>query len=86
MITAFNSEPIYMGTDVTEYNRICDILEKNKIPYKTQTLSADERVGIRNFRGHGVTVGADIRELYEYSIRVRKADLENVQWLVAGKK
>ena len=81
MITAFNSEPIYEGTDVTEYNRICDILEENKIPYKAQTSSSDERVGIRNFRGHGVTVGVDIRELYEYSIRVRKADLENAKCL-----
>ena len=26
MITVFNGETIYEGTDVTEYNRICDIL------------------------------------------------------------
>jgi len=85
MITAFNSAPIYEGTDVTEYNRICDILKENKIPYKPRTTCTDESVGIRRFRGHGVTTGMDIKELYEYSIRVRKADLKQAKWLVAGK-
>lgn len=85
MITAFNSTEIYTGTDVTEYDRICDILEENKIPYKTQTFCTDRQTGERRFHGHGITVGMDIRELYEYSIRVCKADLENVKWLVAGK-
>ncbi len=85
MITAFNSTEIYAGRDVTEYNRICDILEENKIPYKTQTFCTDRQTGERRFRGHGITTGVDIKELYEYSVRVRKADWENVKWLVAGK-
>lgn len=34
MITVFNGETIYEGTDVTEYNRICDILSDYKIRYK----------------------------------------------------
>ena len=85
MITAFNSTEIYAGTDVTEYNRICDILEENKIPYKTQTFCTDRQTAERRFRGHGITTGVDIKELYEYSVRVRKADWENVKWLVVGK-
>ena len=85
MITMFNSAPIYVGMDVTEYNRICNILSDNKIRYKTHTTSTDGSAGVRRFRGHGVTTGMDIKELYEYSIRVRKEDLENVQWLVAKK-
>ena len=86
MITMFNSAPIYVGKDVTEYNRICNILSDNKICYKTYATSTDGSAEVRRFRGHGVTLGVDIKELYEYSIRVRKEDLENVQWLVAGKK
>ena len=85
MITMFNSAPIYVGTDVTEYNRICNILSDNKIRYKTHTTSTDGSAEVRRFRGHGVTLSVDIKELYEYSIRVCKADLENVKWLVAGK-
>lgn len=85
MITMFNSAPIYVGTDVTEYNRICNILSDNKIRYKTHTTSTDGSVEVRRFRGHGVTLSVDIKELYEYSIRVCKADLENVKWLVAEK-
>ena len=83
MITAFNSEPIYEGTDVIEYNRICNILEENKIPYKTHTSSTDGSAGVRRFRGHGVTIGTDIRELYEYSICVRKEELEQAKRLVS---
>ncbi len=86
MITAFNSTEIYAGKDVTEYNRICDMLEENKIPYKTQTFCADGQTGMRRFRGHGITIGTDIRELYEYSIRIRKEDLENAQWLISAKQ
>lgn len=85
MITAFNGATIYVGTDAAEYNHICEILSAHKIQYKTHTTSTDERPGIRNFRGHGVTLGADIRGLYEYSIRVRREDLEKAKWLVAGK-
>ncbi len=85
MITAFNSESVYEGRDVTEYNRICDILEENKIPYKTHTSSTDGSTGVRRFRGHGITTGMDVKELYENSIRVRKEDLENAKWLVAKK-
>lgn len=81
MLTAFNSAPIYEGRDVTEYNRICDILEKNKIPYKAHTTSTDGSAGERRFRGHGVTTGMDIKELYEYSICVHKADFENAKCL-----
>lgn len=83
MITVFNSAPVYAGTDVTEYNRICDILSDNKIRYKTHTTSTDESAGVRRFRGHGATIGVDIRELYEYSIRVRKEDLEQAKGLVS---
>lgn len=32
--------------------------------------------------GHGATIGIDSKELYEYSIRVRKEDLENAKWLI----
>ena len=81
MITMFNSAPIYVGKDVTEYNRICDILEENKIPYKAHTSSTDGSAGKRRFRGHGITTGMDIRELYGYSIRVRKENLENAKCL-----
>ncbi len=82
MITALNSTELYVGRDVTEYNRICDILEENKIPYKTHTMSTDASAGVRRFRGHGATIGIDSKELYEYSIRVRKEDLENAKWLI----
>lgn len=82
MITALNSTELYVGTDVTEYNRICDILEENKIQYKAQTFCTDGQTGVRRFRGHEATIGIDIKELYEYSIRVRKEDLENTKWLI----
>ena len=82
MITALDSTELYVGRDVTEYNRICDILEENKIPYKTHTMSTDASAGVRRFRGHGATIEIDSKELYEYSIRVRKEDLENAKWLI----
>ena len=62
MITMFNSAPIYVGTDVTEYNRICNILSDNKIRYKTHTTSTDGSAEVRRFRGHGVTLSVDIEE------------------------
>ena len=83
MITVFSSAPVYEGTDVAEYKRICDILSDNKIRYKTHTTSTDGSAGARRFRGHGVTTGVEIRELYEYSIRVRREDLEQAKWLVS---
>lgn len=85
MITGFNGATIYEGTDVTEYNRICEMLSTHKIRYKTHTTSMDERTGVRNFRGHGVTTGVDTKELYQYSICVRREDLEKAKRLVAGK-
>ena len=85
MITALNGTIIYEGTDVTEYNHICDILSEHQIQYKTYTTGTDERTGVRNFRGHGITSGVDTKELYQYSIRVRREDLEKAKWLVEGK-
>ena len=79
MITVFNGETIYEGTDVTEYNRICDILSDYKIRYKAHTT------GVRRFYGHGVTTDVDTKELYQYSIRVHREDLEKAKRLVAGK-
>ena len=49
MITVFNGETIYEGTDVTEYNRICDILSDYKIRYKAHTTGTDESTGVRRF-------------------------------------
>ena len=82
MITAFNSTEIYTGRDVTEYNRICDILEENKIPYKIY-LSEDELPKQwYNVRGHGSTIGIDSKELYEYSVCIRKEDMVNAKRLI----
>ncbi len=85
MIAAFSGTTIYEGTDVTEYNRICEMLSTHKIRYKTHTTSTDKRTGVRNFRGHGVTTGVDTKELYQYSICVRREDMEKAKRLVAGK-
>ena len=85
MITVFNGETIYEGTDVTEYNRICDILSDYKIRYKAHTTGTDESTGVRRFYGHGMTTDVDTKELYQYSIRVHREDLEKAKRLVAGK-
>lgn len=79
MITLFNSETAYIGTDIKKFNEMRDYLELHKIKYKYKTTS---RMG--SWTGHGVTrslgtAGNSMDSLCEYEILVHKKDYEKVR-------
>lgn len=76
MITFFNSETVYIGTDLQKASEVRDQLDTMGIKYKYKVRSrAGERSGNRSrFGSPGV---AD--QMYMYEILVHRKDFERVR-------
>ena len=76
MITFFNSETVYIGTDLQKASEVCEQLDAMGIKYKYKVRSrAGERSGNRSRLGSpGV---AD--QMYIYEILVHRKDVERVR-------
>lgn len=77
MITFFNSETIYIGTDLHKASEVRDQLDAMGIKYKYKVRSrAGERSGNRSrFGSPGI---AD--QMYMYEILVHRKDFERVRF------
>ena len=58
MLTILNSESLWIGTDMIQFNAIRDILDREKIKYKYKTEKVEEeKYGIEdNIEGLGFEV------------------------------
>ena len=76
MITFFNSETVYIGTDLQKASEVRDQLDVMGIKYKYKVRSrAGERSGNRSrFGSPGV-----VDQMYMYEILVHRKDFERVR-------
>lgn len=82
MINFFNSESLWIGTDMKRFNEIRTQLEREGIPYKykTKDLLAQPLYPTNGtIRSHVGSLGNNANQMIEYEIRVHKKDYEKVR-------
>ena len=80
MLTILNSESLWIGTDMIQFNAIRDILDREKIKYKYKTYNhLGEWAGSGTLRGNFGSVGNPTSQSIQYEIFVAKKDLEKAQ-------
>ena len=80
MLTILNSESLWIGTDMIQFNAIRDILDQEKIKYKYKTYNhLGEWAGSGTLRGNFGSVGNPTSQSIQYEIFVAKKDLEKAQ-------
>ena len=83
MLTIFNRESLWIGSDLTRFNAIRDVLERERIPYTYKTRNSGGNLG-----GHGTARGtlvsmiSPIDIMYEYEIFVLRTDLDRARYFI----
>lgn len=80
MFTLFNSESIWIGTDLKKFNEIRDILDREGITYKYKVKDQmGEWNGRGTVRGSMGSAGNPADLAKQYEILVEKKDLEKAK-------
>lgn len=83
MFTIFNSESLWIGTDLSLFNKIRDALQDADIPYKYKTKShLSDWGGHGTVRGRTGSIGNSTEQMYQYEIFVRNKDYERAKKLI----
>ena len=87
MLTILNSESLWIGTDMIQFNAIRDILDREKIKYKYKTYNhLGEWAGSGTLRGNFGSVGNPTSQSIQYEIFVARKDLEKAQAVIMKKE
>ena len=79
MFTAFNSESLWIGTDLKRFNEIRDVLDRENIKYKYKVKDQlGEWTGSGTLRGRVGSAGNPAEQAKQYEILVDKKNLEHV--------
>ena len=84
MFNIFNSESLWIGTDMEMFNKIRTRLEQEGIPYKYKTknhLSQTMFPAEGTLRSRMGSLGNDVNQMIEYEILVHKKDYEKAKML-----
>lgn len=85
MIHIFNSESIYIGRDMKQFESIRRLLEQGEIRYKYKVKSRlSQWAGRGTIRGRTGSAGVPSDQLYEYEILIHKDDVE--KWKSLSRK
>ena len=83
MFTFFNSESLWIGTDMNKLSQIRSILDNNAIKYKYKVKN---HLGQWNDRGttRGTmgSLGNSTDQMYQYEIFVHKKEYEKAKYLI----
>lgn len=83
MLTIFNSESLWIGTDEQRFTEIRTILDNNSVKYKYKTNNhLSEWSGKGTIRGSKGSFGISTEAMYQYEIFVGKSDLEKARYLI----
>ena len=84
MFTFFNSESLWIGTDMNRLSQIRSILDNNSIKYKYKVKNhLGQWNGRGTTRGTMGSLGNSIDQMYQYEIFVYKKDFEQAKYLVS---
>ena len=77
MFTVFNSESLWIGTDLKRFNEIRDILDSQNIKYKYKVKDQlGEWTGSGTIRGRVGSAGNPAEQAKQYEILVDRKNLE----------
>ena len=80
MFTLFNTESLWIGTDLKKFNEIRDILDREGICYK---YKVSDQLGLwmgkGTVRGNFGSIGNSPDQFKQYEILVEKKQLENAR-------
>lgn len=83
MLTFFNAESLWIGTDINVFNKIRNALEDAHIPYKYKTHNH-----LADWGGHGTvggrtgSTGNSMNQMHQYEIFVHNEDYEKARRLI----
>mgnify|MGYP002581237192 FL=1 len=83
MFTAFNSESLWIGTDLKRFNEIRDVLDRENIKYKYKVKDQrGEWTGSGTLRGRVGSAGNPAEQAKQYEILVDKKNLEQARFVL----
>ena len=83
MFTAFNSESLWIGTDLKRFNEIRDVLDRENIQYKYKVKDQlGEWTGSGTLRGRVGSAGNPAEQAKQYEILVDKKNLEQARFVL----
>ncbi len=83
MFTFFNSESLWIGTDMKRFNQIRDMLDNNAIKYKYKVKNhLGQWNGRGTTRGTAGSFGNPTDQMYQYEILVHKKEYEKAKYLI----
>ena len=83
MFTAFNSESLWIGTDLKRFNEIRDVLDWENIKYKYKVKDQlGEWTGSGTIRGRVGSAGNPAEQAKQYEILVDKKNLEQARFVL----
>ena len=83
MFTAFNSESLWIGTDLKRFNEIRDVLDRENIKHKYKVKDQlGEWTGSGTLRGRVGSAGNPAEQAKQYEILVDKKNLEQARFVL----
>ena len=83
MFTIFNSESLWLGTDMNRLSQIRGILDNNAIKYKYKVKNQlGQWNGRGTTRGTVGSLGNSTDQMYQYEIFVHKKEYEKAKYLI----
>lgn len=83
MFTFFNSESLWIGTDMNKLSQIRSILDNNAIKYKYKVKNhLGQWNGRGTTRGTMGSLGNSSDQMYQYEIFVHKKEYEKAKYLI----
>lgn len=83
MFTVFNTESLWIGTDLKKFNEIRDALDRDGIRYKYKVKDQlGEWTGRGTLRGTVGSAGNLAEQMKQYEILVEKKDFEKAKAVV----
>ena len=83
MFTAFNSESLWIGTDLKRFNEIRDVLDRENIKSKYKVKDQlGEWTGSGTLRGRVGSAGNPAEQAKQYEILVDKKNLEQARFVL----
>lgn len=83
LITIFNSESLWIGTDLKQFNTIRDKLAAGGVPYKYKVKNQlGQSRGVGTTRGNMGSFGTPSDQMYQYEILVYRKDLDKARYIL----
>ncbi len=83
MFTIFNSESLWIGTDLKRFNTIRDKLAAGGVPYKYKVKNQlGQSRGVGTTRGNMGSFGTPSDQMYQYEILVYRKDLDKARYVL----